>query len=190
LGAQTTGAHREATRRPGLQAKAIRYAILSFLHERGVGQRWLFNPREFPDQFDLGGDRLPRKSFYIENHPQGPRLGFIVVNLRSDPLRVTRKCVDILARFLQRGWFDEFIAAGRFVLTVITTDEDRKKSLELHLRRAIADSLSFPLSRFTASPCEGLPFDINVAVVPDLLYLIPGQSPDGHRPATTGPEQP
>lgn len=175
LGADAIDENRDVAARLGIQARASRYAILWFMHELGTGARASFNPRDFPEQFDLKGQRLPRNSFYIEEASQELRMGFILVNLRSDPLRVARKCADLLTRFLRNGWFDEFFAERRFVMTVLTVTEGRKNAIREHLERAIQEVLAVPLARLDRRQSEESLLALNVVVVPDLLYLIPGQ---------------
>jgi hypothetical protein len=164
-----------ASRRFGCQAKATRFAILSFMHEEGAGKRVLFNPRKLSDQFALAGHRLPRKHFFIEETATNPRLGFILVNLGGDTQRTVRKALEIMARFLARQWFDEFFAAEQFVLVVLTVTEEKKAAIQARLQAAAPITLANAVARFSGGKPRKLPFEIRVVVVHELLNLIPGQ---------------
>jgi hypothetical protein len=165
----------DPSRRFGGEARATRFAMLSFMHEEGAGKRVLFDPRKQPDQFALAGQRLPRRHFFIEENTTGTRLGFVLVNLGGDTQRTVRKAIEIMARFLHHQWFDEFFATGQFVLVILTITEEKKQAIEARLRATAPIVLSGLIARFTGGVPHKLPFEVRVVVIDELLNLIPGQ---------------
>jgi hypothetical protein len=164
-----------SSQRFGCEARATRFAILSFMHEERSGKRVLFNPRKLPDQFALDGQRLPRKHFFIEETATDPRLGFILVNLGGDTQRAVRKALETMARFFNRQWFDEFFAARQFVLVILTVTEEKKEAIQARLQAAAPVALADVAARFTGGEPQKLPFEIRVQVIDELLNLVPGQ---------------
>lgn len=174
------GARTAMVRPLGPQSLIERFAVLWFITLDRPGRRTLFNPRQFPEQFDLGSHRLPRANFYIEDDDQGQsRLGYIVVDHGGHLRRIIHKSVRVLLRFLKRGWFDDYFAAGRFTLTVLTLNGAKQKSLQFGLNSQVRESLRYALSRFTHKQ----PLALQVVVVPGLIGLIP--SPAGPTPVVT-----
>lgn len=174
-GAELIGASVELARRFGIEARARRYALLWYMHEQGLGKRALFNPRDFPEQFAIGGERLPRKNFFIEETAEGPKLGFIVIHLGGEAQRTARKCTATMTRLLRADWFEDYFAARRFVLTILTITEGTRKAIHASLHPYITRVLVPAASRFASGSSGELPFDIRVVVVPDLVHLVPGQ---------------
>ncbi len=183
------GARRTLVRPLGPQSLIERFAVLWFITLDRPGRRTLFNPRHFPEQFDLGSHRLPRANFYIEDDERGQsRLGYIVVDHGGHLRRIIRKSVRVLLRFLKRGWFDDYFATGRFTLTVLTLNGTKQKSLQFGLNGQLRESLRYALSRFSHKQ----PLSLQVEVVPGLMSLIP--SPAGSMPVadittTNSPEK-
>lgn len=165
------GARQNMVRPLGPQSLIERFAVLWFITLDRPGRRTLFNPRQFPEQFDLGPHRLPRANFYIEEDDQGHSwLGYIVVDHGGHLRRIIQKSVRVLRRFLKRGWFDDYFAAGRFKLTVLTLNAHKQKSLQFGLNSQLNESLRYALSRFS----HQRPLTHQVVVVPGLVDLIPG----------------
>lgn len=164
----------------GPQAILERFAILWFIAVDRPGRRTLINPKEFPEQFALGPQRLPRANFYIEEDEQGRRwFGYIVVDHGGHVRRIVSKTVRVVTRFLKRGWFEEFFASGRFVVTVLTLSGAKQKSLQFGLNAQMQAALRYALSRFE----HPRPLITQVAVVPGLVDLIPG--PTANAPSAT-----
>jgi hypothetical protein len=169
------------SQRFGVEARATRFAVLSFMHEERSGKRVLFNPRKLPDQFAIQGQRLPRKHFFIEETADGPRLGFIMVNLGGDTQRTVCKCLEIMTRFLNRHWFDEFFATRQFVLTILPVTEAKQEAIQSRLQAIAPTALADLVARFTGGARGKLPFEIRVVVIDELLNLVPGQRVLGKR---------
>jgi hypothetical protein len=180
-GAGVIGAPAAAARPLGLQARLERYALLWFFCIDRAGQRTLFHPRKFPEQFPLQGDRLPRKNFYVEDGRAGEiRLGYVIVDHRADGRRLVRKAAATLARFLERGWFDDYIRARAFALTVLTATAEKQQSLVRGLERRLPEFLRPHLVRLGLPAGGPLPVDIQVHTVPGLAALLPGTAQEDH----------
>lgn len=135
-GAHTLGERRFRVRPLGNRAKAERYAVLWFICIDQPGTRSLLNPREFPDQFPLGPQRLPRAHFYLEQTPAGrAELGYLLVDYQSDPRRIVRRATDTIDRFLEQGWFDQFLSGSAFKLMLLSTSAGRARDLQQQIQR-------------------------------------------------------
>jgi hypothetical protein len=168
------GAPKEAARALGPQAKIGRYAVLWFICMDRPGARSLFNPRDFPDQFDIGPNRLPRPNFYIERiSDEEHRLGFIIVDHGSHVRRILRKAADTLVRFLRHGWFDAYVRDRAFALTVLTPTAAKKRSILLNLEASVTERLRHPLRRLSMRDTD-CPIHLDALVVPQLSNLIVG----------------
>ncbi len=179
-GARLIGAAKEAARPLGLQARVERYALLWFFCVECPGKRTPFHPRKFPEQFKLQGERLPRKNFYVEEDASGEVcLGYVMVDHRADTRRLVRKAAATLQRFLRRGWFDEYLRAGAFALTVLTATEEKQKSLERALQRRLPEFLRPHLDHLGAVAGETLPLKLSVRIVPGLADVLPGAAEEG-----------
>lgn len=175
-GARLLGASREIARPLGPQAKIEKYAILWFICTDRPNHRSLFNPRDFPEQFDIGPNRLPRANFYIEEtSDNNTQLGFILVDHGGHPRRLVRRAHKTLLRFLKHGWFDEFIASRTFALTVLTLSEGKKAAIQTRVKPFLQQALAAPLRSFQSS-FHDFPIHLNFVVVPDLADLIPGRT--------------
>jgi DNA-binding MarR family transcriptional regulator len=179
-GTKLIGAAKDAAKPLGLQARVERYALLWFFCIDRPKQRSVLHPRKFPDQFPIKGERLPRKAFYIDEDDNGQvRLGYVVVDHRADSRRLVRKSGQTLQRFLRRGWFDDFVQAGAFELTVLTATEEKRKSLERALKRKLPGFLRPQLEPLGVKPANSLP--VNVMVVPGLADVFPGTPGEGRQ---------
>jgi hypothetical protein len=177
-GARLIGAPKHCAQRLGLVAKIRRYAELWFICAEKPHARTLFDLRDFPQHFQLHGQRLPQGSFYVEQADEARMcLGYIIVDHGSDPRRICRKACQTMARFLKQGWFDEYLRAGTFVLSVLTVSERKRDDLGRTLAGSLAERLRVPLRQLGLSLETGLPFTVNVVVVPGLDLLIPGLRP-------------
>ncbi len=102
--------------------------------------------------------------------------GFAVVDFGSDVRRVTRRTLDLLERFRQRGWFDDLIAAGRFDLTVLTLTEAKARTLQGQLERSIQTRLADWVRQAGGAAQNRSPVRLKLLVVPRLLDLVPSQT--------------
>jgi hypothetical protein len=158
----------------GIQARIRRYALLWLMCIDQSASRVPFNLRDFPDQFIVDGDRLPRSHFYIEEKPgEAARLGFAVVDTGRHRQRVFRNSVNAMTRFLDRGWLDDFIASRSFDLSILTLTETARDAIEFGLTKYLRRGLSDRLLRFGVRESDPLPFSTIIHVVPGLIDVIP-----------------
>ena len=177
-GAKLIGAAKEAAQPLGVQARVERYALLWFFCIDRPQQRSIFDPRKFPDQFPIHGERLPRKAFYLDEDDAGDvRLGYVLVDHRSDGRRLVRKAGQMLQRFLRRGWFDDFVKACAFELTVLTATEEKRATLLRALDRKLPGFLQPHRDSLGVTAVDALP--VQVKVVPGLIDLLPGTAGKG-----------
>ena len=171
-GARILGVPRKCAQPLKKQGKVTRYAVSWFIQADRPGQRALFNPHDYPDQFAVAGHRLPRCPFYIDHTTERPRLGVILVDHNAHERRICHKTAKLLGRFLQHGWFDGFIREGAFVVTILTFSEYRKRAFDQHIPDAITKQLRYPLSRLRPDLTEGIPIVIQVCVIPGLDMIV------------------
>ena len=84
-----------------------------------------------------------------------------------------RNAAQSLLKFLQRGWLDDFIAAGCFDLTVLTVSDGKRIELEWGLDKQLRAVLAPQWGRLGHRPGQPLPLGVRVLVVPGLAELIP-----------------
>ena len=132
----------------------------------------LFDPADYPDRFPVAGHSLPQCPFFIDRTEDRPRLGVILVDHNADERRMPRRTVDLLGRFLHRGWFDGFISQAAFVVAILTFSEDRKRVFDRHVPRAIEKRLRYPLSRLKPELVEEIPRLVHAYVIPGLDTII------------------
>jgi hypothetical protein len=154
------------------QGKVSRYAISWFIHADQPGKRALFNPHQFPDQFDLHHHRLPKHPFFIDHTAEKTKLGMILVDHNAHPRRTAQKTLRPLRRILRQGWFDEFIQAESFLLAVLTFSKYRKRVISQLVEATVLDQLWPQLSRLRPDLTDRLPLEIQVHVVPGLDILV------------------
>ena len=169
-GCRLLGASPDASRKRGRKAIAARYAMLWFICVDKPQARNLFDPRMFPEQFSHIRERLPKKQFFIEQSSDGTmQLGYFLIDFRTDIRRLVRQSCQIMQRFLERGWFNDYLVANRFAFAVLTYDEGKAQEIERTLRSALRHRLSRPLQALGVSALPPLP----VLVVPGMHSLIP-----------------
>jgi hypothetical protein len=173
-GCRLLGVSRDASRALGRKAIVDRYAALWFICAEHSGQRTLFDPRQFPEQFSHIRKRLPRKRFYIEQSSDGTmQLGYFVVDFRTDIRRLVRQCCQVMRSFIEHGWFNDYLVSGRFGFTVLTFNEGKAKEIERLLRIAFRKQLSRPLQTLGV---RNRLLPIQVLVVPGMDSLIPQET--------------
>jgi hypothetical protein len=124
----------------------------------------------FPEQFSHICERLPKKQFFIEQSSDGTmQLGYFLIDFRTDIRRLVRQSCQVMQRFLERGWFNDYLVANRFAFAVLTYDEGKAQEIERTLRSALRHRLSRPLQ---ALGVLSLP-RLAVLVVPGMHSLIP-----------------
>jgi hypothetical protein len=157
------------------------YAMLWFTRfDDPSANRTPCRPREFTELFSFGDYRLPKVDFYIAEEKQlgekGPEIlfGFTITDFNSDIRRIVGRAKKHLRGFLQRGWFDQLIAAQRFELAILTLSEEKKRSIDLMLNRELRRVLKRELLKFPANENGSFPIKTRVVVIPGLKDLIPG----------------
>ena len=152
--------------------KIKRYALSWFIHADQPGKRLLFNPHDFADQFGIRGQSLPRHPFFIDETSGQSRLGMALVDHNGHPRRIVQKTIKPLARFLSRGWFDDFIRQDSFLVALLTFNSGRQKAFRQQLPLEIRDRLGYPLSRLCPDFPNHIPVATEVHVIPGLLPLV------------------
>lgn len=138
-------------------------------------------PREFTELFSFGDYRLPKVDFYIAEEPPigegDPQIlfGFTITDFNSDHRRIVGRAKKHLRGFLKRGWFDQLIAARRFELAVLTVSDEKKRAIDLTLKRELHRVLNRELLKFPVDEKGSFPIRTRVVVIPGLKELIPGQ---------------
>ena len=161
---------------PGLGRKAIaeRYATLWFIGVEKPRARSLFDPREFPEQFSHIRQRLPKKRFFIEQAADGTmRLGYFVIDLRSDVRRLARQSTVLMRRFIDRGWFNDYLVSSRFEFVVLTYNQDKAMDIARALRSGFRKQLARCLQALGLAVRGDVLVPTQVLVVPGLDPLIP-----------------
>ena len=167
------GFSQHVTRPLGRTALVRRYALQWFIELDCPEDRWRCDPRDYPELFALDGHRLPRANFFIEKVEGETRLGFALEDYGSDVRRLSRRGVDMLERFLDRGWFDELIGARRLLVIFLTVTDGKAESLRRQFQRDSRKRLT-PLLRRIRVPGEPAILS-DCVVVPGLLELLPGE---------------
>lgn len=173
-GAKVIGAPMSVTNSLGRTALLRRYALQWFLDVNSQNTRWQCNPRDYPDLFDVAGDRLPRANFYLETTEAGTMLGFAVEDYGSDSRRISRRAVDMLERFLTKHWFDELFAGYRFGVTFLVATPEKATAVKHQFERDSQRRLATHLRLIPSEKSARIVADY--VVVPGLLSLIPTSS--------------
>ena len=97
------------------------------------------------------------------------QLGYFLIDFRTDIRRLVREGCRVMQRFVERGWFNDYLVAKRFAFAVLTYDEGKAEEIERTLRAALKYRLSRPLQ---ALGVLALP-PLHVLVVPGMHSLIP-----------------
>lgn len=173
-GCRLIGASRDSARPFGRFAVAQRYAIVWFILVDRPGKRQLFEPTRFPDQFGNLRGRLPKRRFFLEEGTDSAmRVGYFLVDLRTDVRRLVRQSWQGLGRFLERGWFNKHLLTRRFVFRVLTYDEQKAGELDKLLRTTLRRRLGKPfLAIGVRGPADEV-VDLQVLLVPGMDQLIP-----------------
>lgn len=171
-GARLIGASEELARPLGRQARVSRLAELLFFNGQEGRKVRLITNEQLRQFLQLNAERLPRRGFYLEETADGELLGYLLVDHGGDARRIVRKAATVLTRFLKKGWFNEFLRAGRFVITILTQTAHKQQRLVRLLQQRMQQDLAGLLAPLGKT---GSPF--RVEVVPGLLNLIIGREP-------------
>ncbi len=139
--------HRSISREFNYQGFVNAYAVLCFCAAHGVD---IYTPNEFEADFpDLIMRGVGSRNYYVERSEEPNRLAFILVDYGTNPERIAKKVGHIIARGYTLPPFTRLIQRGRFVITVLTADEDKRS----FIRAAIeADPAQFVKVRLEVVP--------------------------------------
>lgn len=174
-GARLIGASPQHARPLGPQARIERLAVLQFIHAEGEAKRTLISGKKLREHFDLTGHRLPRHRFYLEEEGESLRLGFLVVDHGAHTKRIVRKSVQVLARFLRHGWFDDYLKNSQFTLTILTVTPGKQRAIRIGLKQQLNEVLGRALGALHPPAKDGFPLPVQIVVVPGILSLLPGR---------------
>ena len=168
-GCRAIGVDRRLAKESGMRGMAGQYARI-WLECDPASNRSIFDPRKFPDQFPNVSGRMRKGQFYLEKvDDNSMRVGCISIDYRSDLRRWSGRILDDLAGFIRRGWFQNYLVSGNFVVALLTYDQEKAKELESLLASLLPKSLE---REFQRAGCNRLP-QLEFHVVPGLLPLIP-----------------
>jgi hypothetical protein len=89
---------------------------------------------------------------------------------------IVQKAIDFLQRFLRHGWFDDDIREGQFVLTILTLNDFKRRSIAYGLKKKLRQILGKPLAALHAPYPGNWPLPVEIVVIPQLVNLIPGKT--------------
>ena len=170
--AKMLGFPARAARPLGRNALIGRYGLQWFIEVDGGDQRWLCNPREYPEVFAASAQRASRTKFYVEKRDGGTVMGIAVVDLGSDARRMTRRVTDLLDRYLQEGWINDLIAADRFEVSFLTISQGKADALTRYLDLGVQRRLARRVRRLNNK--ASIP--ARAIVVSGLIDLVPPAS--------------
>ena len=113
-------------------------------------------------------EQLPKAHFFLQVQENRTELGVAIVDFGSDARRIVRRTVDLLNRFLEHGWFDEFLAAGAFGVTYLTLTEGKCLAIAKHFERDCERRLTLAMNRISRTAN----FQADYLVVPGLVDLL------------------
>ena len=181
-GANALGVSPSRARPLGIQSRVEHLAVLRFIHDlKNENKRRFVTNAKLREYFPMGGHRLPRQRFFIEERPTGDYLGFIVVDHGGHERRIVRKAVDFLQRFLRHGWFDEYLLSGRFVLTILTLTDYKGRAIAYGLKKMLRLILGKPLAAMHKPFPGNWPLPVDIVVVTGLINLVPGKTASPRR---------
>lgn len=171
-GLAALGLRRKLTSSLKRQGKINRYALAWFFYADQPGKRIRFDPKQFPEQFDLQSHRLPRHPFFLDETSGRTKMGIVLVDHNANPRRTVRKTLVPLGRFLRHGWFDDFIRDEAFVVAVLTFCRRRQLAIARRLTEEIFNHYGQPLGQLRPNVADQLPIDIQVYHVPGLDAVV------------------
>jgi hypothetical protein len=167
-GTKQIGCSPAMSRPLGPQARASRFAVQWFLFVDGDGRRLLVNRRNLPE--DLSRRTFLQAPFYLED---STHFGFILVDYGLGVLRILQKTHHALDTVLKHHWFDDYISARAFVVTILTVSESKKRDIARRLPGYLYLRLKAPLNALRAD--IGQHIRLNIVAIPGLANLIPSR---------------
>ena len=171
-GCNLIGHSRDASRPFGRHAVASRYATLWFICADQPNGRNRFDPRAFPTQFPNVRGRLPKQNFYIEQSEVSMKLGYFITDMRTDMRRLVRNSCCLMRKFIDNGWFNDYLVTHRFAFNVLTFNAAKAEEIQRKLNQEFAEQLARPLQAIGV-PDGQHAFAAQVVTVPGLDTLIP-----------------
>jgi hypothetical protein len=145
----------------GTQKLILTYGTLAFCCTGETVQR-LLTPAEFEEVRGMLSlsPALPYHNFFLDKTEGHTRINWIRIDYGAEQRRLLRLVWTKLDAWMGYDGFPALIKAGRFAVTLVTTGEPKRRSLQ---------------ASYDRNPIEGVP--LRVAVVPELLDLIARQTP-------------
>lgn len=153
-GAKLLGISASKARALGEQALPSRYAILNYCCAEESRDVLLPSDfaKEFPDCVQKG---VAKEPYYYDDANGVARLSFLMIDHGADAGRIIRKCRRVFGERLKIEAFRELIEGDAFSVTVLTSRETKKQSIEAARKRA-----------------EDFPYPIRIEVVSELMGVI------------------
>lgn len=172
--------HRGDCKRLGDSRLPRSYALMYFtcLHADGAHRHYC-HPRQHPDLFPLGGERLPKIDFYMaertvnETGKRTVSLGFTITDTSVNWRRIVERSVKHTRRLVSKRWFEPIMRSGNFELTVLTVSPPRRRAIELVLDGELRRLLRPDFMRLKIEQAPRFPIQTQVVCVPGLDDLIP-----------------
>ena len=181
-GANTVGVSPSLARPLGIQTRVERLAILNFIHDLNCEhKRRIVTNARLREYFPICQHRLPRQRFYLEERADTDYLGFIVVDHGGHVRRIVRKAVEFIHRFVKRGWFDDYLHSGQFILTILTLTEFKGREIKHGLRKLLKAVLGPDLAKLHKPFPGGWPIPVEIVVVPGVINVLPGKTSSQNR---------
>ncbi len=142
--------HRRVAVPPGYHALVRNYGMLAGCVKLGIDK---FTAAEWRQQFaELCPSGARQNGYYLDHSdPARPVIGWLHVDAGQDRFRLVGKLKNEVRLRYDRGAFEHYVRAGRFLLTVITPSEGKREDL----LRAFRDRFRGP-TRFRVEVVESL----------------------------------
>ena len=155
-----------------------RYALAWFIHAEYPGQRMIINLADHRKRFGLTDDRLPRHPFYIDRSSGQEKLGIILIDHHAHVRHIVFKTLKPLGRCIRHGCFNHLIAAGCFVVAVLTSSASRQRAIRMQLEDAIKRHFGYALSTMPAHTphSQRARIEVLVPVIPGMDAILAAPS--------------
>lgn len=100
------------------------------------------------------------------------KLGYFITDMRTDMRRIVRNSCCLMRKFIENGWFNEYLLTNRFAFNVLTFNSAKAEEIQRKLNQEFADQLTRPLQTIGV-PGDQQVFTAHVVTVPGLDSLIP-----------------
>lgn len=158
-----------------------RYALAWFIYADQPGQRMLMNQQQFREQFAPQGQRFPHHPFFLDRTTGQEKLGLILIDHNAHIQQIVHKTLKPLGRFLRHGWFDEYIAAGCFLVAVLTFSSFRQRAIQMQLENAIERHFGHALQAMRTR-CADAHIEVVVSAIPGMEAVLAAPSTKEKKP--------